>query len=88
MNSNCSCLSIATFQNPAPDATVYPLAIQEGKKSILDEPITFSEMYKRKMAKDLELAKLKKLAKMKGDQVEEKAKEVIHKPKTLGEILA
>lgn len=85
MNSNSSRLSIATFQNPTTDAIVYPLAIQEGETPILDEPITFSEMYRRKMARDLELATLKKLAKMKGQQ--EKAKEVIHKPKTLGEIL-
>nr|ACM62745.1 flavanone-3-hydroxylase [Garcinia mangostana] len=63
VNSNCSRLSIATFQNPAPDAIVYPLKIREGEKSILEEPITFSEMYRRKMAKDLELARLKKLAK-------------------------
>ena len=27
VNSECSRLSIATFQNPAPDATVYPLAV-------------------------------------------------------------
>ncbi|KAF3324735.1 flavanone 3-hydroxylase [Carex littledalei] len=87
VNSNCSRLSIATFQKPATDAIVYPLAIREGEKPILDEPITFSEMYRRKMARDLELATFKKLAKMKGQQ-EEKAKEVIHKPKTLGEILA
>ncbi|KAJ3691024.1 hypothetical protein LUZ61_020188 [Rhynchospora tenuis] len=88
VNSNCSRLSIATFQNPAPDAIVYPLAIQEGEKPILDEPITFSEMYRRKMARDLEIAKQKKLAKMKRQQVEEVRKEVFLKPKTLGEILA
>ncbi|XP_057503354.1 naringenin,2-oxoglutarate 3-dioxygenase-like [Actinidia eriantha] len=63
VNSNCSRLSIATFQNPAPEATVYPLAIQEGEKPVLEEPITFAEMYRRKMSKDLELARLKKLAK-------------------------
>jgi naringenin 3-dioxygenase len=88
VNSNCSRLSIAAFQNPAPDAIVYPLAIRERDKPILDEPITFSEMYRRKMARDLELAKLKKLAKIKGQQVEQKAKEIIQKPKTLDEILA
>ncbi|KAG8377922.1 hypothetical protein BUALT_Bualt08G0083900 [Buddleja alternifolia] len=63
VNSNYSRLSIATFQNPAAEATVYPLKIEDGAKSIMEEPITFSEMYKRKMSKDLELAKLKKLAK-------------------------
>ncbi|GFY93965.1 flavanone 3-hydroxylase [Actinidia rufa] len=63
VNSNCSRLSIATFQNPAPEAIVYPLKIREGEKPILDEPITFAEMYRRKMSKDLELARLKKLVK-------------------------
>nr|QOU08776.1 F3H [Triadica sebifera] len=63
VNSNCSRLSIATFQNPAPEATVYPLKIEEGEKPVLEEPITFAEMYRRKMSKDLELARLKKLAK-------------------------
>ncbi|KAJ6974419.1 naringenin,2-oxoglutarate 3-dioxygenase-like [Populus alba x Populus x berolinensis] len=63
VNSNSSRLSIATFQNPAPDATVYPLKIRDGEKSVLDEPITFAEMYRRKMSKDIEIAKKKKLAK-------------------------
>lgn len=63
VNSNSSRLSIATFQNPAPDATVYPLKIREGEKSVIDEPITFAEMYRRKMSKDIEIAKKKKLAK-------------------------
>ncbi|KAL9356919.1 hypothetical protein Peur_050172 [Populus x canadensis] len=63
VNSNSSRLSIATFQNPAPDATVYPLKIREGEKSVLDEPITFAEMYRRKMSKVIEIAKKKKLAK-------------------------
>ncbi|KAJ6776710.1 putative proteinRINGENIN2-OXOGLUTARATE 3-DIOXYGENASE [Salix koriyanagi] len=63
VNSNSSRLSIATFQNPAPDATVYPLKIREGEKSVLDEPITFAEMYRRKMSKDIEIAMKKKLAK-------------------------
>nr|WLY76782.1 flavonoid 3'-hydroxylase [Panax quinquefolius] len=68
VNSNYSRLSIATFQNPAPDATVYPLKIREGEKSVIEEPITFAEMYKRKMSKDLELARIKKLAKLQQDQ--------------------
>uniref|UniRef100_A0A6M2EKE4 Naringenin,2-oxoglutarate 3-dioxygenase n=1 Tax=Populus davidiana TaxID=266767 RepID=A0A6M2EKE4_9ROSI len=63
VNSNSSRLSIATFQNPAPDATVYPLKIREGEKSVLDEPITFAEMYRRKMSKDIEIANKKKVAK-------------------------
>jgi naringenin 3-dioxygenase len=84
VNSNTSRLSIATFQNPSPDAVVYPLAIQEGEKPILDEPITFAEMYQRKMARDLELAKQKKLVK-----TQQKVTEVaIDKPKSITEILA
>ncbi|KAF9619187.1 hypothetical protein IFM89_005741 [Coptis chinensis] len=65
VNSNHSRLSIATFQHPAPGAIVYPLKIRDGEKSILEEPITFVEMYKRKMSEDIELSKLKKLAKEK-----------------------
>ncbi|XP_008791262.2 flavanone 3-dioxygenase F3H1-like [Phoenix dactylifera] len=76
VNSNYERLSIAAFQNPAPEAIVYPLAIREGEKLVLDEPITFAEMYRRKMSKDLELAKLKK------------AKEVASQHKALNEILA
>jgi naringenin 3-dioxygenase len=63
VNSNYSRLSIATFQNPAQDAVVYPLKVREGEKPILENPITFTEMYRRKMSKDLELARLKKCAK-------------------------
>jgi len=74
VNSNHSRLSIATFQNPAPDATVYPLKIREGEKPVLDAPIPFTEMYRRKMSKDLELARLKKLAKEKLSQDTEKTK--------------
>ncbi|KAI8548941.1 hypothetical protein RHMOL_Rhmol07G0312600 [Rhododendron molle] len=78
VNSNHSRLSIATFQNPAPEATVYPLKIREGEKPVLDGPMTFMEMYKKKMSKDLELARLKKLAKEKvlEEQELEKAKGV------------
>ncbi|KAK4789445.1 hypothetical protein SAY86_016749 [Trapa natans] len=78
VNSDSSRLSIATFQNPAPEATVYPLKIREGEKPILEEPITFTEMYRRKMSKDLELAKLKKQQKM----------EELEKAKPLEQILA
>nr|ABP57073.1 flavanone 3-hydroxylase [Coleus scutellarioides]ABP57074.1 flavanone 3-hydroxylase [Coleus scutellarioides] len=62
VNSKSSRLSIATFQNPAPNAKVYPLRMREGETALMEEAITFSEMYKRKMAKDLELARIKKLA--------------------------
>lgn len=63
VNSNQSRLSIATFQNPAQEAIVYPLKVREGEKPILEEPMTYTEMYKKKMSKDLELARLKKHAK-------------------------
>lgn len=88
VNSNYSRLSIATFQNPAPEAIVYPLKVREGEKPVLDEPITFSEMYKRKMSKDLELARLKKLAKEKQLQEEELKQETNVKPKSFEEIFA
>nr|ACR56689.1 flavanoe 3-hydroxylase [Scutellaria viscidula] len=62
VNSECSRLSVATFQNPAPEARVYPLMqLQEGEKAVLPEPITFSEVYKRNMSYHLERTKLKKL---------------------------
>lgn len=88
VNSNCSRLSIATFQNPAPDATVYPLAIRDGEKPVLDEPITFMEMYRRKMGRDLELARLKKLAKLEKDKQDNKAVDGVIPTKGLNEILA
>lgn len=74
VNSNFSRLSIATFQNPAPEATVYPLKIREGEKPVLEAPMTFAEMYRKKMSKDLELARLKKLAKEQQVQDLEKSK--------------
>ncbi|KAL6224493.1 hypothetical protein ACLB2K_003348 [Fragaria x ananassa] len=84
VNSNQSRLSIATFQNPAQEAIVYPLKVREGEKPILEEPMTYTEMYKKKMSKDLELAKLKKLAK---EQLQdsEKAK---HEAKPVDDIFA
>ncbi|CAL9196259.1 unnamed protein product [Musa hybrid cultivar] len=91
VNSSCSRLSIATFQNPAPEAIVYPLAIREGEKPILDEPITFSEMYRRKMSRDLELANLKNLARAEHQRLElpENANDInVAKAKCLSEILA
>lgn len=88
VNSKYSRLSIATFQNPPLEAIVYPLKVRVGEKPVLDEPITFSEMYKRKMSKDLELARLKKLAKEKQLQVEEPNQETNAKPKSYEEIFA
>ncbi|KAG2263434.1 hypothetical protein Bca52824_070513 [Brassica carinata] len=90
VNSNSSRLSIATFQNPAPEATVYPLKVREGEKPILEEPITFAEMYKRKMGRDLELARLKKLAKEEHDDHKEASKPLDPKeaPKPLDQIIA
>ncbi|XP_010550464.1 PREDICTED: naringenin,2-oxoglutarate 3-dioxygenase [Tarenaya hassleriana] len=88
VNSNTSRLSIATFQNPAPDATVYPLSIRDGEKPILDEPITFSEMYRRKMARDLELARLKKLAREKQAQDDAHVHKDKLEAKPLDQILA
>ncbi|KAL4569032.1 hypothetical protein LXL04_024659 [Taraxacum kok-saghyz] len=70
VNSTTSRLSVATFQNPAPEAIVYPLKIREGEKSIMEKPITFMDMYKKKMNSDLELARLKKLAKDKHENLE------------------
>ncbi|KAK2971448.1 hypothetical protein RJ640_020854 [Escallonia rubra] len=89
VNSNSSRLSIATFQNPAPDATVYPLKIRDGEKSVLEAPMTFAEMYKKKMSKDIELARLKKLAKEKllQEQEEDKAKLDVN-PKGTEELFA
>lgn len=55
----------------------------------MEEPITFAEMYKRKMSKDIELAKLKKLAKDKllQEQDADKAK-LQTTPKTADQIFA
>ncbi|KAI5684078.1 hypothetical protein M9H77_05306 [Catharanthus roseus] len=86
VNSNYSRLSIATFQNPAPEAIVYPLQIRDGEKPILEEPITFAEMYRRKMSKDLELARLKKLAKEK--ELKEQAEKAKLEAKPIEEIFA
>ncbi|KAK2408892.1 naringenin,2-oxoglutarate 3-dioxygenase [Trifolium repens] len=86
VNSNYSRLSIATFQNPAPDATVYPLKIRDGEKSVLEEPITFAEMYRRKMTKDLEIARMKKLAKE--QQLRDLENKTKYEAKPLNEIFA
>jgi naringenin 3-dioxygenase len=68
VNSNSSRLSIATFQNPAQEGIVYPLdgvvKEAEGEKCFMEEPITFAQMYTRKMSRDIELARQKKLAKV------------------------
>ncbi|XP_010245069.1 PREDICTED: naringenin,2-oxoglutarate 3-dioxygenase-like [Nelumbo nucifera] len=81
VNSSCSRLSIATFLYPAPEAIVYPLQIREGETPVLDESITFTEMYRRKFCGELERDRLKKLPKDK--QLEE-----MEKTKRLEEILA
>lgn len=88
VNSECSRLSIATFQNPAPDATVYPLAVRDGEAPILDHPITFAEMYRRKMARDIELARLKKQAKADKKQQQQSANKEFADSKPLDAILA
>lgn len=90
VNSNRSRLSIATFQNPAPEATVYPLKVREGEKPVLEEPIPFTEMYRRKMSKDLETARLKKLAKEKQlmQEQQEKVLKLQETTKLMDEILA
>nr|KYP60396.1 Naringenin,2-oxoglutarate 3-dioxygenase [Cajanus cajan] len=72
VNSSCSHLSIATFQNPAQEGQVFNvglgffpiLKVEEGEKAVVEEPISFAEMYRRKRS-NLEIAKLKMLAKEK-----------------------
>ena len=86
VNSSCSRVSIATFQNPAQEAIVYPLKVEEGGKPVLEEPISFAGMYRRKMNKDLEIARLKKLAREK-KQLQDLDK-VKLESKPLDEILA
>ncbi|KAL0351762.1 UNVERIFIED_CONTAM: Flavanone 3-dioxygenase [Sesamum calycinum] len=44
VNSNSSRLSIATFQNPAPNAIVYPLKLREGEKAVMEEAITYGDV--------------------------------------------
>ncbi|XP_043712693.1 naringenin,2-oxoglutarate 3-dioxygenase-like [Telopea speciosissima] len=74
VNSNCSRLSIATLHNPVPEAIVYPLKVREGEKPVLEEPITYAEMYRWRMNKELESNRLKKLAKEQQLQELDKAK--------------
>ncbi|KAK7250803.1 hypothetical protein RIF29_33497 [Crotalaria pallida] len=85
VNSNYNRLSIATFQNPAPEATVYPLKVKKGEKPVLKEPITFAEMYRKKMSRDLETAAMKKIAK---EIKLQDLKKVTLEAKPLDEILA
>lgn len=63
VNSSYSRLSVATFQYPATDATVYPLKVREGEKSVMEEPLTFAEIFRRNMSNDLETARMKKMGK-------------------------
>ncbi|KMZ67345.1 Naringenin,2-oxoglutarate 3-dioxygenase [Zostera marina] len=62
VNKDSSRISIATFQNPVPEAVVFPLAVREGEDPIIDKPMTYADMYKNKMARDIDLANQKKLA--------------------------
>ncbi|KAK8965551.1 Naringenin,2-oxoglutarate 3-dioxygenase [Platanthera guangdongensis] len=64
VNAESARLSITAFQNPAPAAVAYRLTVREGERPVMEEPITFAEMYWRKMSRDLELARLKKMAKL------------------------
>nr|AMQ23622.1 flavanone-3-hydroxylase 2 [Silene littorea] len=61
VNSNTGRLSMVTFQYPTAEARVYPLTLREGETPIMEEAISFGEMYRRKMSKDLELPRNKKL---------------------------
>ncbi|XP_022156653.1 naringenin,2-oxoglutarate 3-dioxygenase-like [Momordica charantia] len=54
-SSNTSRVSIASFHNPKPEAIVYPLKVSEDEKPMLEEPITYGEMYTRKMNKEIPL---------------------------------
>ncbi|KAH9723896.1 naringenin,2-oxoglutarate 3-dioxygenase [Citrus sinensis] len=78
VNSNSSRLSIATFQNPAQEAT----------KPVMQEPIPFAEMYRRKMNKDVELARLKKLANKKQQQLPDSEKTKLMDTKPIKNIFA
>ncbi|KMT00271.1 hypothetical protein BVRB_1g016270 [Beta vulgaris subsp. vulgaris] len=55
-------LSIATFINPDQEAIVYPLKVEKGDRKILEEPITFAEMYKKHSIDHLERGKVKQIA--------------------------
>lgn len=63
VNCDHNRLSIATFINPDQEAIVYPLKIEEGEKTILEEPVSFVELYKKHFINHLERAKVKQLAK-------------------------
>lgn len=88
VNSRSSRLSIATFQNPAPNAEVFPLKIKEGEKALMEEGITFSEMYRRKMSNDLDLARIKKLATQKKLLEDDQEEPRVENSKDLQHILA
>ena len=62
--------------------------MRDEEAPILDEPITFAEMYRHKMARDIELAELKKQAKVE-KQLQQSAKEfAAPNTKPLDDILA
>ncbi|XP_010243876.1 PREDICTED: flavanone 3-dioxygenase-like [Nelumbo nucifera] len=71
VNSSYSRLSIATFHNPTPEAIVYPLKIRQGEKAVLDEPITFTEMYRRKFANELAVGWNKKIPSKEQQQLQQ-----------------
>ncbi|KAK1392914.1 Flavanone 3-hydroxylase [Heracleum sosnowskyi] len=71
VNSTSTRMSIVTFLYPAPSALVYPLKIKEGEKAVVEETITFAEMYKRHMSRHVEGASQRILAKEK--RLQEKA---------------
>ncbi|CAH8329250.1 unnamed protein product [Eruca vesicaria subsp. sativa] len=49
VDSNSSRLFINTFLFPAPHATVYPLKVRDKEKAIIEEPISFEEITKKKL---------------------------------------
>ncbi|KAK8947211.1 hypothetical protein KSP39_PZI007463 [Platanthera zijinensis] len=64
VNSDNARLSITTFQYPAPEAAVYLLTVTEGERPVMEAAVTFAEMYASKMRGDLELPRLKRMAKL------------------------
>ncbi|XP_022158003.1 naringenin,2-oxoglutarate 3-dioxygenase-like [Momordica charantia] len=54
-SSNSSRVSIVSFHNPKAEAIVYPLKVSEEDKPMLEERITFGEMYTRVISKELPL---------------------------------
>lgn len=57
VNSSRDRISIAALQYPSQEAIVYPLKVNQGEKPIVEEPMTFNQMYKKKMTHDVDIAK-------------------------------